>query len=181
MGSLYKFLLRAPEMSGPALPASSLLCLEWYCYGLCWGLSKSWWKSVLTVVDWFSKYAHFIPLNHPYSTTSIAKAFFDEIVRLHGFPCSIVSDLDPVFTSTFWTELFCLAGVTLLPSSTFHPQTDGQSEVTNPIITMYLCCLVGDWPHSWLQWLPWAEFCYNSSSKQLLVLLLSRWCWGYAP
>ena len=128
------------------------------------GFPKVGGKSViLTVVDRFSKYAHFIPLGHPYSANSVARAFFDEIVRLHGFPCSIVSDRDPVFTSSFWKELFRLAGVQLLLSSAFHPQTDGQSEVTNRTITMYLRCLAGDRPRSWLQWLPWAEFCYNSS------------------
>jgi hypothetical protein len=57
------------------------------------GFSKVGGKSViLTMVDRFSKYAHFIPLNHPYSISSVAKAFFDSIVRLHGMPCSIVSD-----------------------------------------------------------------------------------------
>jgi hypothetical protein len=28
---------------------------------------------------------------------------------------------------------------------------------------MYLCCLTGDRPRSWLQWLPWTEYCYNTS------------------
>jgi hypothetical protein len=27
---------------------------------------------------------------------------------------------------------------------------------------MYLRCLTGDRPKTWLQWLPWAEFCYNT-------------------
>jgi hypothetical protein len=54
---------------------------------------------ILTVIDWLSKYTHFVPLGHPYSATSIAKAFFDQVVRLHGIPASIVSDRDPVFTS----------------------------------------------------------------------------------
>lgn len=116
---------------------------------------------VLTIVDRFSKYAHFITLGHPYSATTVAKAFFEGIVRLHGFPCSIVSDRDTVFTSNFWSELFKLAGVKLNMSSAFHPQSDGQSEVVNRIITMYLRCLAGDRPKTWLKWLPWAEFCYN--------------------
>lgn len=66
---------------------------------------------VLTVVDRFSKMAHFIALAHPYMTASVAKVFFEGIVRLHGFPCSIVSDQGTVFTSAFWAELFRLAGV----------------------------------------------------------------------
>ncbi|XP_020200029.1 uncharacterized protein [Aegilops tauschii subsp. strangulata] len=55
------------------------------------GLPKVGSKSViLTVVDRFFKYAHFIALGHPYTAASVARAFFDGIVRLHGFPSSIV-------------------------------------------------------------------------------------------
>jgi hypothetical protein len=61
-------------------------------------------KSVI-FVDRFSKFAHFIPLGHPYTAASVSQAFFDSIVRLHGLPCSIVSDRDTVFTSSFWSEL----------------------------------------------------------------------------
>lgn len=56
---------------------------------------------VLTVVDHFSKYVHFIALGHPYTAVLVAQAFFDNVVRLHEVPCSIVSDRDPVFTSAF--------------------------------------------------------------------------------
>ena len=57
---------------------------------------------VLTVVDRLSKMVHFVPLGHPYTALTVAQAFFDNIVKLHGFPSSIVSDRDPVFTSTLW-------------------------------------------------------------------------------
>jgi hypothetical protein len=76
---------------------------------------------ILTVLDWFSKYAHFIPLSHPYTTIVMTHAFFFEIARLHGIPCSIVSDQDPIFTSSFWWELFKLFSVSLHMSTTFHP------------------------------------------------------------
>jgi hypothetical protein len=133
------------------------------------------------VVDRFLKFAHFIPLSHPYSATTVAKTFFDNIVHLHGIPCSIVSDRYPVFTSTFWKGLFRLAGVKLLHSSAFHPQTDGQSEVTNHTIVMYLRCLAGDRPRSWLQWLPWAEFCYNSSYQIALQATPFQGVYGRQP
>ena len=93
---------------------------------------------ILTVVDRFSKYAHFIPLAHPYSAESVADAFFSEIVHLHGLPVSIVSDRDPVFTSTFWQSLFRTMGIKLNMSTAFHPQSDEQSEAVNKVITMYL-------------------------------------------
>ena len=76
---------------------------------------------ILTVVDRFSKYAHFIPLAHPYTAESVAKAFFSNIVRLHGFPTSIVSDRDVVFTSGFWKALFAAVETRLHMSSAFHP------------------------------------------------------------
>ena len=124
---------------------------------------------ILTVVKLlFSKSAHFIALGHPYTATSVARVFFADIIRLRGIPSSIVSDRDPVFTSNFWRELFKLSGVQLNMSSVFHPQTNGQSKSTNKIIAMYLCYLTGYRPRNWLQWLPWVEFCYNSSFQAVL-------------
>jgi len=118
---------------------------------------------ILTVVDRFSKYAHFINLSHPYSASSVTRAFFDGIIRSHGFPTSIVSERDPVFTSHMWRDLFKLAGVQLLFNTAFHPQTDGQSEVANKVIAMYLRCAKGDRPRALVHWLAWAEYCYNTS------------------
>jgi len=76
---------------------------------------------ILSVVDHFSKYAHFIALSHLYLVALVTRAFFEGIVRLHGFPTSIVSDRDPVFTSHVWHDLFKMAGMKLRLSTTFHP------------------------------------------------------------
>jgi hypothetical protein len=105
---------------------------------------------ILAVADRFSKYCHFIPLAHPYSVESVAQAFFTDIVRLHGVPQSMVSDWDPVFTSTFWKELMRLLGTKLHMMSAFHPQSDGQTEAANRVIVMYLRCFTGDHPCQWL-------------------------------
>ncbi|WVZ98173.1 hypothetical protein U9M48_043642 [Paspalum notatum var. saurae] len=123
---------------------------------------------ILTVVDRFSKFAHFIPLSHPYTATTVAKAFSAEIVRLHGIPASIVSDWDPVFTSAFWKELFKLSGVSLNMSTAFHPRSMGSPRR----LTRSLQCTFGasrvTVRDDGLQWLPWAEFCYNSSFQASL-------------
>ena len=133
------------------------------------GLPKVNGKSViLTVVDRFSKFAHFIALGHPYTAATVARAFFNDIVRLHGFPQSIVSDRDPVFTGHVWQDLFKQAGVKLKMSTAFHPQTDGQSEAVNKTIAMYLRCITGDRPRAWLDWLPWAEYVYNTAYHSAL-------------
>jgi hypothetical protein len=118
---------------------------------------------ILTVVDRFSKYCHFMALAHPYTTESVARVFFAEIMCLHGIPQSMVSDRDPVFTSAFWRELMRLTGTKLHMTSAFHPQSDGQTEAANKVIVMYLRCLTGDRPRQWLRWLPWAEYIYNTT------------------
>ena len=92
-----------------------------------------------------------------------------------------MSDRDPVFTSKLWTELFPLAGVKLRLSSAFRPETDGQSEVTNRILGVYLRCLAGDHPRSSLHWLPWAEYCYNSSYQSALQTTPFQVVYGKPP
>jgi transposase InsO family protein len=136
---------------------------------------------IFTVIDCFSKYAHFVPLAHPYTTESVAQAFFTDIVRLHGIPQSIVSDRDSVFTSNLWSELMRLSGTKLQMTTAFHPQSDGQSESANKVIIMYLRCLTGDRPRDWLRWLPWAEYIFNTAFQSSLRDTPFRVVYGRDP
>lgn len=64
---------------------------------------------ILVVVDKFSKYGHFLPMKHPYTTLSVAVTFMHNIFKLHVMPLAIISDRDRVFTSNLWQEMFKLA------------------------------------------------------------------------
>ncbi|XP_061349872.1 uncharacterized protein LOC133295092 [Gastrolobium bilobum] len=84
--------------------------------------------AILVVVDRFSKAAHFVPLPATYSAVIVAQFFWDFIDKLHGLPESIVTDRDPIFLSDFWRSLFKMQGTKLNFSSSYHPQSDGQTE-----------------------------------------------------
>jgi hypothetical protein len=120
-------------------------------------------SSIMVVVDRLSKYSHFIPITHPYTAVNVVQIFFENVFKLHGMPRTIVCDRDRVFTSGFWTELFRLNRTKFNFSSAYHPQIDGQSEVVNRTLEMYLRCFTSDKPKQWVRLLCWAEFCYNIS------------------
>ncbi|XP_038978713.1 uncharacterized protein LOC120109046 [Phoenix dactylifera] len=125
--------------------------------------SSKGYEVVLVVVDRLSKYAHFIPVQHPFTAKTIAQTFVENIIRLHGVPRSIISDRDKIFMSLFWKELFSLQGSMLKAGSSYHPQTDGQTEVTNRILEQYLRCYCHEQQNRWADYLPWAEYWYNTS------------------
>jgi hypothetical protein len=95
------------------------------------------------VVDRLTKFAHFYTIPTEYNTVQVVELFFREVFRLHGLPKNIVSDKDNRFIGTFWRELFQLVGTELTPSTIYHPQTDGQTEIINKWVEGYLRNYVG--------------------------------------
>ncbi|KAL4324148.1 hypothetical protein GQ457_11G026740 [Hibiscus cannabinus] len=100
-------------------------------------------NSVWVIVDRFTKCAHFLPVHTTYTYDKLVELYIGEIVRLHGVPKSIVSDRDSKFTARFWECLHTALGSRLNFSTSYHPQTNGQSErVIQVLEDMLRCCII---------------------------------------
>lgn len=97
------------------------------------------------------------------------------------FRKSIVSDRDLLFLSKFWKELFCLQGTTLSYSTTYHPKTDGQTEVVNRTLETYLRCFSGDLPKSWFRYLHLAEYWHNTALHSAIQMSPFEALYGRTP
>ncbi|XP_047169459.1 uncharacterized protein LOC124838000 [Vigna umbellata] len=114
------------------------------------------YATIMVVVDRLSKFGHFIALKAEFNSKTVANAFINNVAKIHGFPKSIVSDKDK--------------GTTLAMSSSYHPQSDGQTEVLNKTLEMYLRCFVYENPKSWYPMLSWAQYLYISSFHHSIAM-----------
>jgi len=114
------------------------------------------------IIDRFTKMAHFVPLQEK-TAQDLARIFSREVWRFHGTPTDMVSDRDSRFTSETGQEFLRILGTRPRMSTTFHPQTDGQTERLNQTIEAYLRAFVGKEQDDWASLLPMAEFAYNNS------------------
>ncbi|GJW69482.1 reverse transcriptase domain-containing protein [Tanacetum coccineum] len=119
--------------------------------------------TIWVIVDRLTKSAHFIPTRATDSMETLTRLYIKEIVSRHGMPISIISDRDSHFTSRFWQSLQNALGTQLDMSTTYHPETDGQSERTIQTLEDMLRACVIDFGKGWDKHLPLIEFSYNNS------------------
>ena len=108
---------------------------------------------------------HCIPTTTTVTAPQLAKLFFREIVRHHGFlllSLVIVILVSPLhFGPNLWKQL----GTKLAMSTAYHPQTDGQTERANRTIEDMLRAYVNIKQNDWDQHLAAIEIAYNNSKQ----------------
>jgi hypothetical protein len=87
--------------------------------------------SVWVIVDRLTKSSHFIPVNTKYRAKKYAEIYIARVLCLHGVPTMIIFYRWSRFVARFWEQLHVSLGTHLIYSSTYHPQTDGQTKRVN--------------------------------------------------
>jgi hypothetical protein len=117
--------------------------------------------SAFVVIDQFSKMSIMMACKKNIRAEATAKLFFERVWVHFGIPKSIISDQDNKFLSTFWSSLWSMLDTNLTKSTTFHPQTDGQTEVVNRMIVQILRMYNSKNPHTWDESLPYVQHSYK--------------------
>jgi hypothetical protein len=112
---------------------------------------------VFVVVDFFSKMVILVTCKKKITSEAIAKILFERLWVDFGIPKTIISDYESRFLNTFWSILLSLLDTNLTKSTSFHPQTDGQTKVVNQMIVQILCMYNSKHPHTWDKSLPYVH------------------------
>src|SRR5260370_8298266 len=96
------------------------------------------YNAVLMLVDRLSKQIHAVPTVTSLDSTGVTRLFLEHVWHHHGLPEEVISDCGPTFMSNFSRKLAALLGVKLTPSTSYHPQTDGQISHLNHKLPTYL-------------------------------------------
>ncbi|KAM9983313.1 hypothetical protein ACTFIZ_007632 [Dictyostelium cf. discoideum] len=141
---------------------------------------------ILVIVDRLSKFVVLIPI--PTHTTSIQviNLIQDQVFFTFGMPSVIISDNDPLFTSTSWKRWIEANNIihnTCLP---YHHQGNGQAEIMVRIVSNSLRkCLINskfvanpditfielnDIQNDWVGYLKSVQFCINNMVSEITSL-----------
>ncbi|CDJ49851.1 Similar to Transposon MAGGYgagandpolgenehomologues, related [Eimeria brunetti] len=120
--------------------------------------------AILVVVDSLSKMAHFIPAKKSHSAADTVEVLADRLIRYHGFLNVLVSERDPRFQSEVWSQLCSRFNLTRAMSSSYHPQTDGQTERVNRTLEQMLRTYIQADEREWEDLLPALELAYNTTN-----------------
>ncbi|KAJ9519372.1 hypothetical protein QJQ45_023170 [Haematococcus lacustris] len=90
--------------------------------------------AICVFVDRLSKMVHFVPCKESMNAKGFARLFVDNVFKLHGLPKDMVSYRGPHFHNTFWHHVQKLLGMRGSLSSSYHPQSDGQTERYNRVL-----------------------------------------------
>ena len=119
--------------------------------------------AILTITDRLTRLVHLIPTTTKCDAVEFAYLFTNHIISKHGCPGDIVSDRGSIFTGRFWTAVASALHMHLSHSTSFHPQSDGATEIVNKQLEQVLRSHCMHTISKWDDFLSMVEFAINNS------------------
>ena len=139
--------------------------------------------SIMTVVDRATKMVYLIPYKKTTIASEAARLYWQHVVRLYGVPRAIHTDRGVQFVGRWWCEIWTLLGTKLRFGTAYHPQSQGQVERMNAVVSQMLHCLMTDVPDlgRWREHLPTVEMVINSLPNRSTGYSPFFLMYGYHP
>jgi hypothetical protein len=99
--------------------------------------TASTYTNILVVVERLTKMAIYLACRKDVDSPELARMIFEEVICKHGVPSNIVTNRGSQFTSRFWNRVCSYLSIDYRLSTSFHPQTDGQTERQNQTTEQY--------------------------------------------
>src|SRR5882724_652497 len=107
------------------------------------------YDTIMVVIDCLSKCAHAVPTTSDVTALGVGRLFRDHIWKLHRLPEEVISDQGTQFVSNSMHSLSQLLKIRIMASTTYHPQTDGQTERVNQEVEQFLRLFVNQCQDDW--------------------------------
>ena len=129
-------------------------------------VSRDFFNAILVVKCSLTKMTHYVATTMSVTSEKTARLMIDRVFKLHGLPKAIISDRDPRFMAGLWKAVFKAWGTKIAMSSSYHPQTDGQTERQMRVLSAGLRAYADKKQGDWADHLPMLEAFYNSSRHE---------------
>ncbi|KAG9192563.1 hypothetical protein G6011_11297 [Alternaria panax] len=137
--------------------------------------------TILVIVCRHTKGAKFVPTEETITADECAYEVSKALMSEHGIPEEFITDRDKLFTSKYWNTFLAKLGVKKKLSTSFHPETDGQTERTNQTLEQYLRMYANKLQDNWVELLPTAQLAYNGTRSATTKYSPHYANYGYEP
>ena len=142
---------------------------------------SSGFDNILVIVDKLIKCTIFIPNTVSVTEVETAELFFYYIISKFSIPQQVITDRDARWKGEFWKKICKRMGMIRSLTTAYHPQADGQTEVLNQFLEIFLCAYIGLSRNDWVNYLDTLALSYNTTphmATRFAPVYLLR---GYIP
>ena len=122
-------------------------------------------RYVLCFTDHCTRWPILVPLKVTDAST-IARAFFDNVICVHGCPETLLSDRGKNFLSKIVLEVCRIMRTQKLNTSSYHPQCNAIQERYNAVILDTISHYVNEFHTDWDQYITAIQFAYRTTPAE---------------